>query len=226
METESETSCTLVLSSFDFPDQAHGRVSLRRSSNPEKLTYRFIGSVSHTACPIMLTSWSSKYVYIALPPLDCKPKLIRLRHSRDDEAEMSTGAVCQTLNDPVYFPSTTLKKDARMVYLENTPVSDGPKPKKRDLLALGLNFHDAEKSPSTPSPHQRQDEPDLLTWTISRKEGWRDWDRNVDEQTEEIEDRDQAYRKLRGSFVSQEQRFNVIVRSGLNWTKKAFLSCS
>lgn len=226
VEDGSETLCTISFSSFEFAGQSQDSVSLLRRSASQKLTYRFAGAIPKAARSIVLTYWSSKHVYVALPPLNCRPKVIRLKLPEDLESDTSTVAVFQTLKNPIYLPSTTLKQSVQMVYLENTLITGGPKPKKRDLLALGFNFYNTKGDFFSPGARQINDEPDLLTWTVSRKEGWRDWDLSLDERTEEMEERAQVYEKLRGSFVSQEQRFKVIVRSGLDWTRKAYLSCS
>jgi len=41
----------------------------------------------------------------------------------------------------------------------------------------------------------------------------------------DLKEQTPTYEKLRGTFIDADRRFNVVVRSGLNWTKKAFLSC-
>jgi hypothetical protein len=43
---------------------------------------------------------------------------------------------------------------------------------------------------------------------------------------EELRADGDLYDMLRGSFVDEDKRFNVPVRSGLDWTRKGFVSCA
>jgi hypothetical protein len=64
--------------------------------------------------------------------------------------------------------------------------------------------------------------PIVMTWSISGSDGWRDWDCKKDE----LSNSGHAISTLRGAFVDPEKRFCVPIRSGLDWTRKAFLSCA
>ena len=230
-KTEQVIICTLSLSSFDFPEDAAERKSLHRSSQSQKVTYRFAGCINKSmSVKTILTYWGSKHIYVALPPLNCKPKIVRLSLPKEESImDLSKEPMFQTLKTPVFFPFPTSQRNTKIAFRDlTTPTPDGGRSKKRDLLVLVL---DADRSSvsfpeNSSSPQSQVESQDIFTWTISKKDGWRDWDASIDECTTELEEDEEQYRKLRGTFVTEEQRFNVLIRSGLDWTKKAFLSCA
>ena len=228
--------CTLSFTSFDWPESASRGTTLQRSSPSQKVTYSFAGALNKAKlCSIITTYWGPKYIYIALPPLSCKPKLVRFPLPQEStNLDSSHPAIFQTLKTPIYFPAQTPTRKPKIAIHEHTvPSTDGSKPKKRDLLVLVLNSSSpcspSSSPPSKDSPQSPKEEedasPDIFTWTISKKDGWRDWNTSIDERTAELEQEEEEYRRLRGSFVSEEQKFNVPIRSGLDWRRKAFLSC-
>ena len=229
-DIENGTMCTLSFSAFDWPEDTSKTTTLQRSSSSQKITYSFAGSLSKAKlCSVITTYWGSKYVYVALPPLSCKAKLVRFPLPKEGTSpDSSQAASFQTLKAPVYFPAPTPTRKPKMAIHEHTaPSTDGGKPKKRDLLVLVLNGS-SSCSPSSSEdsePLKEDASPNIFTWTISKKDGWRDWDTGIDERTAELEQDEEEYRRLRGSFVSEEQKFNVPIRSGLDWRRKAFLSC-
>ena len=239
IETEEKvTTCMLSLSSFIFPTELNELEPLQQHSTPQKIVYKFAGSISKSgSCRTLITHWTPKHVHVALPSLSWQPKLIRISLAEEDiDLETAKPAAIQTLKVPIYFPTPTPERNPRMAICDHAvPTTDGSKPKKRDLLVLVLDARNPDHATATTLednhghslPQQQQGSlHDIFTWTISKKESWRDWDASIDECTPEVEKEEEEYRRLRGTFVSGEQRFSVLVRSGADWTKKAFLSCS
>lgn len=65
-----------------------------------------------------------------------------------------------------------------------------------------------------------------MRWKIPNDNGWRVWDPERDEKSTDLKLGVDYVRMLRGGFVDGERRFDVPIRSGLDWTRKAFLSCA
>ncbi|KAF2191706.1 hypothetical protein K469DRAFT_735712 [Zopfia rhizophila CBS 207.26] len=200
-ETEKGIQQIISVSTFSFSANDDGEYFLQRIYPTQSVPYACCGSIQH---PLVLTSWSSKYIFVALPQLLCNPKLLRLKLPYGEYAQNPTSDGLQTLRNAVYFPYSTPYRNPQIKVL--------PREKRKETLVLAL---DAEISP-----------PMLMTWDLDRKRDWREWDKDVDAQSEEWKEGRCTYHKLRGTFVDADKRFNVPVRSGLDWRKKAFLSCA
>ena len=101
-----------------------------------------------------------------------------------------------------------------------------PREKRKETLVLALDAEISsaqEVGDGKPIMHRP---PMLMTWDLDRERDWREWDKDVDAQSEEWKEGGCTYDKLKGTFVDADKRFNVPVRSGLDWRKKAFLSCA
>lgn len=213
VETETGIQQTVSVSSFDVSTDDDGDRFLRRSHPTHTVSYECTGTIQH---PLVLTSWTSEYLYIALPPLSCNPKILRLRHPHGGYSGKPASDF-KTLRNPVYFPYSTPYRNPQIKILD---LEEG-----RQTFTLALDAEISSASPSDAEPVMRQP-PALMTWDMAQEEDWRDWESGVDERSEELRAGSCAYEKLRGTFVDADKRFNVPVRSGLDWRKKAFLSCA
>ena len=215
IEKETGIQQTISVSSFNFTPIDDGCGFLWRMYPTQTVSYECTGPIYH---PMILVSWTSEYVYIALPPLSCNAKILRLRHPHGGYSGKPASEGFQTLCNPVYFPYTTLSRNPRIKVL------DRDEGREIFTLALDAEISSASRLGDT-GPVMRQP-PALMVWDIDRKHDWRDWKSNLDERSEELRAGRHTYDMLRGTFVDVDRRFNVPVRSGLDWRKKAFLSCA
>ena len=212
------------MSTFEFAISAGEIELLRRTLPVQHLTYRFCGTADALSPPLVLSAWSSSHLVVALPKLYCDTKLVRfalLDDLLEDAKSGSTAPACQTLKVPVYFPASTPYREPQLLFRES---SDSRTSGVNDHLILALDFEDKHMigKDSTYSPLP----PIVMQWTISKIDGWRSWDTELDERSEELKSDRCTWNMLRGSFVDSEQQFHVPIRSGLDWKRKAFLSCA
>ena len=65
-----------------------------------------------------------------------------------------------------------------------------------------------------------------LRWSISDDEGWRPWSDEEDGSSSDLtREYSPLWNFMRGDFIESGKPFSVPVRSGLNWTRKSYLSC-
>jgi len=205
----------ISISTFSFSANDDGEYFLQRMYPTQSVPYVCCGSIQH---PLVLTSWSSKYLFVALPQLSCNPKLLRLKLPHGEYAQNPASDGFQTLRNAVYFPYSTPYRNPQMKFLP------GEKRKETLVLALDAEISSAQEvGDGKPIMHRP---PMLMTWDLDRKTDWREWDKDVDAQSEEWKEGGCTYDKLKGTFLDADKRFNVPVRSGLDWRKKAFLSCA
>jgi hypothetical protein len=169
----------------------------------------------------ILTHWTAKYLYLAFPLLSPSPKIVRLALDPASE-QNSLSARFETLQDPLYFPTSTPYRNPQLCIQISTQFITSNTPTEHLILAL---------DPDLPqkSEEQRADfasSPVLIIWSISETNNWRDWDQNIDEHSAGLKTDQPKYEMLRGTFVDSEQRFSIPIRSGLDWRKKAFVSCA
>jgi hypothetical protein len=186
-------------------------------SDVQRLTYKISESVYKLKAPHVLSHWDATNVYLCLPILSCNPKLVRFGLpgvSSLDELDSDT--TIQTLASPVFFPSSTPFRRPTLLYNPSRTAE------KSDFLVLALDsYRQSEEEGANSYP------PIVMEWKIPAKEGWRAWNENIDGEEGGLrEQQAKTYECLRGNFIDPERRFNVVVRSGLNWTRKAFLSCA
>lgn len=132
----------------------------------------------------------------------------------------------QTLQDPVFFPSSTLASSPTLLYRHRSS--------KEHELFLSLVRKKAFRT--RPDDGQKWDkkqqepvEPSLpvdMRWKIPHGGGWRTWSPASDEKSKDMSFGVDYIRILRGGFVDGDRTFDVPIRSGLDWTRKAFLSCA
>jgi len=218
-ENEVGIQQTVSVSSFDFSTADGGNFFLRRTHPTHSVSYECCGAIEH---PLILTYWTPEYLYVALPPLSCNPKILRLRHPHGEYSEKPASESFETLRDPVYFPYSVPYRNPQIIVRDRED-------DERQTFVLAF---DAEiSSVSSVSRHSDMRPvvsrpPALMAWEMDRKEDWRAWEGEVDEPSEELRVGRCTYDMLRGTFVDADKRFNVPIRSGLDWRKKAFLSCS
>jgi hypothetical protein len=222
-----------------------------------RLTYNFADHLANLCPPFALTYWcgdnsnDNPTIIVALPPLTCDPKMFKISLGTNSPASTPATASVMTLREPIYFPASTPRRDARLVY-RPSPSSgknkskdkDKDKDKEKDSDGYLFLVLDAVTAPSTPTSTTAANtttSPPVvaLRWTVSGHGdgGWREW--NDDEKGEDCglsfssaADLDSTGRsslirnRLRGSFVESGKPFSVPIRCGLNWTRKSYLSCS
>jgi hypothetical protein len=212
------SECHLRLSTYSI-EPGHGISNIEPTPTPKpKLTYRF-GERIESLPPHLpiLVHWTDNEVVIALPPLTCEPKLVKFNlHAPNQEVE--------TLQDPIYFPSSTLSSNPTLLYRHRSS-------KEHEIF---LSLTRKPPCPSKPQPSEEQTPmptappalPVVMRWKIPNENGWRVWDPECDERSTDLKLGVDYIRMLRGGFVDDERKFEVPIRSGLDWTRKAFLSCA
>lgn len=215
VENEVGIQQTVSVSSFDFDVGDDGNFFLRRTHPTRTVSYECCGAIQH---PLILTCWTSHYLYVALPPLSCNPKILRLRHPDGEYSGKPASETFETLRNLVYFPYSAPYRNPQ--FKVHNREEDG---KQTIVLAFDAEFSSVSRRGDT-QPVMRQP-PALMAWEIDRND-WQEWEGDVDERSEELKAGKCTYSMLRGTFVDADKRFNVPIRSGLDWTKKAFLSCS
>ena len=216
-ETGTGIQQTVSITSFSFTADAEDGYLLSRTHPSHTLSYESSSFIDH---PLILTSWSSRYLYVALPSLSCKPKVLRLRLPSGDYSEQLASSGFQTLRDPIFFPHSTSCRDPNLKVLESFLGQD------QDILALTLDAQILSNEPGNDDRPSMRQLPAVMTWKIASQDDWREWNPTVDAQSEEFKAGSDQYKMLRGTYVATTQRFNVPIRSGLDWRKKAFLSCA
>jgi hypothetical protein len=196
---------------------------MQRSQPAQHITYQLNKPVDDLCAPYILTHWSSTHLYIALPPLSHNPKIVRFALTPTDISN-SPSSSFQTLNYHVYFPLSAPSRNPKLFMHSGTEVSDDPDSRPSERLILALDQH-CSLEPNEKNTHSTLP-PVLMTWSTSEGSSWRDWEPELDDRSPECKSDIRAYDMLRGTFVDSEQRFSIPIRSGLDWTKKAFVSCA
>ena len=217
------STCAISVSSFHFPSNIEELQDLNRSYLQQRITYQTSKSVKELSPTLILTYWTSQYLYIALPLLSSSPKFARL--ALEPAESNSPTSRFQTLQNPLYFPASTPYRNPQLyVHSSKAPETSTNCRSLIEHLVLALDPDVPQKS----GDHRTSSitSPMLIIWSISNSNSWRDWDPESDEQATELKTDQRTYEVLRGTFVNSEQRFSIPIRSGLDWTKKAFVSCA
>ncbi|KAF1989338.1 hypothetical protein K402DRAFT_401992 [Aulographum hederae CBS 113979] len=232
-----ETTCEIAISSFVCTYSSDASISLDRTGAVQRINYKSSGSFLKQCAPCIITSWRDDTLILALPPLGCSPKVVRvsLPTSASGETDYVKGGVgeIQVLKAPIYFPSSTPYRRPRLAVLGSETFDSGAgKQAEQEHLTLILDsdtsssssFSSSTNPPSNCSPLP----PTLMTWPVTSRGGWRSWSAEEDGTSEDLKllGKGHAYEVLRGSFVDREKRFSVPIRSGLDWRKKAYVSCA
>jgi hypothetical protein len=207
------------VSSFHFPSNVDELQDLNRSGLKQHITYQVSKSVKELSPTFILTHWTPDHLYIALPLLSSSPKIVRL--ALGSPGPSSTSPEFETLQNPIYFPTSTPFRNPRL-FSHSSKSANSSRLSQHLILALDPDIPQKSDQKQTSAMNS----PVLIVWSISESNNWRDWDREKDELSAELKTGQHTYEMLRGTFVNSEQRFSIPIRSGLDWTKKAFVSCA
>ncbi|KAF3025055.1 hypothetical protein E8E14_014449 [Neopestalotiopsis sp. 37M] len=226
-----QTNCQVTVATYCFDPDGDNNNACLLTRPPVQCNYSFADKLANIALPLTLTYWAEDSVLIALPPLTCDAKIIRVKLSKDGANEDTQ---IKTLRAPIYFPSSTPHRDPWL--LQRTSFnSDG---KYSYLhLALGALFPTKrESSPAQPRPEvqdgtrigrpmDQASPPVFLRWKIPEDDGWRSWDADLDGKSSDLKRETPVWEVLRGGYVDPNKPFSVPIRFGLDWTRKGYLSC-
>ncbi|QKX57833.1 uncharacterized protein TRUGW13939_04953 [Talaromyces rugulosus] len=182
-----EHSCQLTLSTYSF---AYGRDPaswLKSCGLAQQVTYRITERLETHPLNETLTYWGEDELVVSLPPLTCRPKLIKFSLYKESSSvvealgQVEGSAVMKTvqvLREPIYFPSFS-GRDPRLMYQAGSS--------KDHELFLYLTTkpwpmrqpRDGETSAAPPAPV-------VIRWKISREGGWRIWDADIDGKEEDL----------------------------------------
>lgn len=161
-----------------------------------------------------------------------------------------------TLRNPVYFPTSTPRRNARLMHREakggddkdcsyvflalDTCVPGDAMPAKANAAetfpAANEQSSDDASTSAAVAASQSESSPELpvvsppvvLRWKVApgEGEGWQAWDPKVDGQASDLKRGLPIEKLLQGSFVDPDKLFSVSTRGGLNWKRKGHLSCA
>ncbi|KAI9155258.1 Vegetative incompatibility protein [Paramyrothecium foliicola] len=217
------TRCHVKLSTFDFNDEGDADDTLVRGFQARSCTYWAWERPENIAPPLALTFWNDDAVVVALPPLTCDPRILKIPLPRGTDANRTTSelegdddAAILTLREQIYFPSTTTRRSSELIYRAGGVGED-------DYLFLSLG--PLLMTPTSDlTDISRAKPPVVLRWKIAGKDGWQPCDANM-VQGSLLSGETSMIRRLRGTFVDENRSFGVPIRGGLNWSRKGFLSC-
>ncbi|KAI0432032.1 hypothetical protein F5Y09DRAFT_303299 [Xylaria sp. FL1042] len=199
------TECAVTTSTLNFTLEETDANKTITASQTRRIVYNFADPLEAIEPPFVLTYWCDNHIIVALPYLTCNPKILKI--ALDSPASTPIA----TLRTPIYFPASTPRRDARLVYRPSSKDSEG-------YVFLVLNAVPAGEN-TTGSPVT------ALRWGVSDEDGWRAWSEEEDGDSETLLKDSPLWNFMRGNFVESGKPFSVPVRSGLNWTRKSFLSC-
>lgn len=205
----ASTEVCISASTFRFKGDSDGEDALIRHSEGRGYQYTFGETLADVGLPLSLTCWSETEVVIALPPLTCDPRIIKIGWTA---AKMDASWSFCTLGAPIYLPTSTCRRKAQLLYRR----AQG---KNSDYLFLTLD--------SLPLALDGVEQaPVVLRWKLAELGGWRVWDDERDGTASDVKRGISAWQLLKGDFVDNDKYFSVPIRSGLDWTRKAYLSCA
>lgn len=214
--TEGTAKMILSISSFEWFEDNKTGLRLHRASPATTIEYLTAGAMQ---APHILVTWQPDHVVIALPPLSFNPKIVRFPLSSSSN---SSRLAFETLYEPTFFPNSTPDRSPQLHYFS--------RPGKSNLLALSLAAeackHTSEKPDINEIDAKILQPPIVMTWEIDNNTAWRRWDATTDKETEEDRTQKERVQRLRGSYVDAEKRFQVPVRSGLDWRRQAVITCA
>ncbi|KAI0468980.1 hypothetical protein F4859DRAFT_192812 [Xylaria cf. heliscus] len=198
------TECSITTASLEFPAEVSDG-DKTTANKLSRIVYSFADPLPAIDPPFALTYWCDGYVIIALPPLTCNPKILKMALDSDSVS---------TLRNPIYFPASTPRRDPRLVYRSSSKDAEG-------YVFLVLNAVPPGKdiTADTGCPVI------ALRWGVPDDEAWRPWNENEDAMLLDRTNNSPLWSFMRGNFVQSGKPFSVPVRCGLNWTRKSYLSC-
>lgn len=213
---KGSTEVHITMSTYSFHAEGGGDEALIRHSEARGYKYSFGETLADVALPLCLTSWSDNEVVIALPPLTCDAKIIKIELDTDPAVDTP---VC-TLRAPIYFPTSTPRRTARLIYRG----SQGAK--SSEYLCLVLDTVAGVEQAGEGEAGLQTSGPVVLRWKIGELGGWREWEEEQDGTASDLKRGMSAWQLLKGDFVDNDKYFSVPIRSGLDWTRKGHLSCA
>ncbi|KAJ5719497.1 hypothetical protein N7493_007952 [Penicillium malachiteum] len=220
-EDSKNSICQLTFSSRPFTPGHKGGANTG-SPHKQEVRYKFCGAEDSLSSEHnVLVYWSEKEVIAALPPLTLEPKLVKfnLHHPSSDETH-GASAEPETLQSPIFFPSSTTTSCPVLLYRSRSSADHELFLSLTERKKTGQATDGFEKISLYPAS------PVIIRWKIPQENGWRSWDPKQDEESEDLKRGFDDIRTLRGVFVDGDKQFCVPVRSGLQWNRKAFLSCA
>lgn len=213
LSTQTDPICQVSLRTYRYPTKVANDSPIEQVGAPQQITYRLTRRLNEHAFTTVYTHWGDDQVVMILPPLTCKPKIVKFTLPKGQVAPP-----VEILNSPVYLPAT--------MGLSSTLMYQPGQPGKKHQLYL---YFFRKSQGDYWSPRRPVDElrPIVIRWYIPRKEGsgWRAWDQEKDSRLVGWDQQGDLYRMLRGKYIDEGSRFSVPIRSGLDWTRKSYLSC-
>lgn len=238
----------MTLSTFNFNHEGNSDDTLLREGAPQRCTYSFGEALADVPLPLALTHWSDTEVIIALPPLTCDAKILKIMlpafpsvavSGAEESSLTDDGSAITTLSNAIYFPTSTPSRGARLMYRNDG--ESGMTAGGRLYLVLDKLIHTVAgenngvgqttegvtdiSAPGGPDLGQASP-PVVLRWKIAQSDGWRPWHPKVDSTASDLKRDVPVWKLLRGQFVDSDKLFSVPIRSGLDWRRKAYLSCA
>ncbi|KAK8087690.1 hypothetical protein PG997_002651 [Apiospora hydei] len=213
--------CHLSVSRLELVRKGDDTLEVSALGPSSTLSY-FVGEVSLN--PLILTAWRPDHVCVALPPLSCKPKIVRLPFPPRSQWGRDNQPAFQTPRESIVFPSSTPFCHPRLSVDE------------KGILSLFLTAQSFASKPLKDAPNligpcetatvdNTEQGPFHISWSLDSRTDWRDWDAVTDSGSEQRNSMEDEARRLRGSYVAPGQPFIVPVRSGLDYRTKMFISC-
>lgn len=229
---DGTSSCKVKASTFGFNYEDINGKTLREIYDSEICEWTFGDSLYNLCAPFALTHWTDEAVAIALPPLTCDPKIIKLilprlsPTNRTGEVDVSTER-CKnessflTLCTPIYFPTSTPRRNPCLMM----PTLTRPSQNYDEYIYLVLDKSVPLEDKNISLSVDQSNLPVVLCWKIAKESAWRDWDKESDGKSEDVKKQTLTAQKLRGNFIESNKLFNVAVRGGADWKRVGILSC-
>lgn len=252
-ETAS-TEARVTLTTFNFNSQGTSEDTLFREFPPQRCTYSFGETLADVPLPLALTHWSDTEVIVALPPLTCDPRILKIMlpvlpysavpgPEQDSDADRNN---IVTLQRSIFFPTSTPNRQASLMYRNEGQSGIGAEGRLYLVLDKLIHPSAADDTDGVGSSEKTTDDfpsnnyegneagapelgqaspPVVLRWKIEQNGGWRAWNPEVDSKASDLKRDVPVWKMLRGQFVDSDKLFSVPIRSGLDWTRKGYLSC-
>ncbi|KAJ8113403.1 hypothetical protein ONZ43_g5162 [Nemania bipapillata] len=202
------TECSVTTSCLEFTLEEGDTTKTITASKMHHAVYNLVDPLFAIDPPFSLSYWCDDYIIVALPPITCSPKILKIS-LKDNVSDPIL-----TLRNALYFPASTPRRDPHLVYRPSSKDTEA-------YLFLVLNAvpapQDAVSDTSSPVA--------ALRWGVSDDDGWRPWNQD-DESLPDPTRKSPLWNLMRGNFVESGKPFSVPVRCGLNWTRKGYLSCA
>lgn len=186
------------------------------AGKPQMITRCIPESLAEQLTDFALVHWSTDEVILILDSFNSRRKVIKFLLHREDETVAGTTALQSAfvLDRAIFLPSG-VTSDTKIFYQR------GGRPERPHKLFLYLERNSADGT----DPDRDVVDPVVVQWDIAQDHSWRAWDQAADGALEGWDQEYDILSKLRGMYIDEGKKFQVPIRSGLDWTRKAFLSC-